>query len=235
MHECFAPPPVVRALRRCTTVMAGLVPAISERTRSVRPHAVRRRERRGFEATARRISKSYAPKGVDGRDKPGHDVGEVGACVLHVVFCPHWPLSTSSAAPRPSWPGLSRPSTPFGAADAEDLMRRRGGLSRVHAPKGVRTNAARSLGDGRDKPGHDVGEVGACVSEDSLTSLAPIRALCSSTTVMAGLVPAIHAVRRSERRRFDATARWALEGARSERRADERFAFARRWPGLSRP
>jgi len=51
-------------------VMAGLVPAIPRRFRSNRPHAVP--SRFALDVSTRR-------RGVDGRDKPGHDA-EAASC-----------------------------------------------------------------------------------------------------------------------------------------------------------
>ena len=70
---------------------------------------------------------------------------------------------------QPSWPGLSRPSTPGRCANAAGLAQRR----RV---------------DARDKRGHDAERV-------RLSDLAAVRRgyLRNLSAVMAGLVPAIHA------------------------------------------
>jgi hypothetical protein len=63
--------------------------------------------------------------------------------------------------PRPSWPCLSRPSTPIRAAGPENMLCRRR----------VRTNAEPSPWDGRNKSGHDGGAAGdkSCSSSPGIS------------------------------------------------------------------
>jgi len=60
-------------------------------------------------------------------------------------------LEPHSSAPQPSWPGLSRPSTPVSDKAGEKERQER---------KSPPTSVKRPDVDGRDKPGHDVGESG---------------------------------------------------------------------------
>ena len=212
---------------------------------------------------------------MDGRDKPGHDGGgdvrEMDALLPVVAHALLLACGATSVACSP----VRRPRDRHGRACPGHPRRSErlalhvrlcavpnAGEGAEH--EGVRTNASRSLGDGRDKPGHD--GAGSVFGIDALRRWLPTCEGCRSVAawmagtspamtarglfmglttclagsalqteflrrrpeiVMAGLVPAIHAVRSNCRRMF--------ASARSSQRLGGRGARRRGWPGQARP
>ena len=166
-----------RRYRNLGFVMAGLVPAIHATERGAR------RQRRDGAGALR--ATSVARPRVDGRDAPGHD----GALVRPVS----WTRRRSHGTAR-QYRALRRvmagPVPAIHATERGACWQKCDGAGALRA-----TFAARLRVDGRDAPGHD----GALVGPVRWTRRRPrgmARQYRALGFVMAGLVPAIHAVER---------------------------------------